>query len=218
MSRTHAMSCKIVSKAASLHRDMGQTFRHCAVANRANPRPGEPRNMEHSDGSGTGADLRVDGMPINQVGQSGVAIVDYTFVTVMAPSNQNVAGPNFTLPRRRLQAGDVEQRAEDNKITNNEYQIDAHANGYDFYGISIGKETGVFGPRCKEFLARITSIREGEEYEHDPINEHGFKNGMWSAPTALAYWTRVLMVKLTIRREVYIERAFYRARKAAGLT
>ena len=71
------------------------------------------------------------------------------------------------------------------------YQIDYQAfecsseDSYDFYGICIGKETDKFGPRCKEFLARITSIREGEEYEHDPINEHGFKNGMWSAPTAL---------------------------------
>ena len=93
MSRTHAMSCRIMCEAASLHRDVGQTFRHRAVANRAHPRPGEPRAMEHSDGSGTGADLRVDGRPINQVGQSrgqsGVAIVDCTSVTVMAPSNQN---------------------------------------------------------------------------------------------------------------------------------
>ena len=62
------------------------------------------------------------------------------------------------------------------------------------------------------------STREGEEHEHEPTNEHGFRNGTWSAPTARAHWTRVLMVKLTIRREVRIERAFHRARKAAGLT
>jgi len=47
----------------------------------------------------------------------------------------------------------------------------------------------------------------------------GFAHPRSPSPTALAYWTRVLMVKLTIRREVfYIERAFCRARKAAGLT
>ena len=40
MSRLHAMTCKIVSKVGNLHRDMGETFRHCAIANRANPRPG----------------------------------------------------------------------------------------------------------------------------------------------------------------------------------
>jgi len=49
--------------------------------------------MEHSDGSGSGtvADLRVDGMTSNQAVQSGVAITDYTLVTVMAPSNQGKA-------------------------------------------------------------------------------------------------------------------------------
>ena len=240
MSRLHAMTCKIVSKVGNLHRDMGETFRHCAIANRANPRPGEPRDMDHGDGRDTGADMRVDGMPVQLVGQRAGAVIDWTFPTVMARSNQagvplpfrsntaftrsaagGAAAPSaragvngHASVRTRVASGDVERHAEAKKISNNEYQIDAEKNGLDFYGVAIGKDTGVFGPRMQELLVRMTSIRHGEEYENDPINQYGYTAGLWSAPTALDYWCKVLLVRLVARRETYIDQAYVRARRA----
>ena len=63
-------------------------------------------------------------------------------------------------------------------------------------------------------LVRMTSIRHGEEYENDPINQHGHAAGLWSAPTALDYWCKVLLVRLVARRETYIDQAYVRARRA----
>ena len=62
----------------------------------------------------------MDGMPINQVGQSGDAIVDYTFVMTMTPSNQegtaaaarHGARSHAGALERRMHAGDVERRAD----------------------------------------------------------------------------------------------------------
>ena len=113
-----------------------------------------------------------------------------------------------------MASGDVERHAEAKKISNNEYQIDAEKNGLDFYGVAIGKDTGVFGPRMQELLVRMTSIRHGEEYENDPINQYGYTAGLWSAPTALDYWCKVLLVRLVARRETYVDQACVRARRA----
>jgi hypothetical protein len=203
--RTHFMSCKKVSKRSQAHFHFGKMVRNMAQATGANPRPGEARGTKGGAprGQKTGADLRVDNLPVWGAGDKPTGIIDWCLPIVMCPTN---------FPGDDGKSGDVEMKAEAEKITGREYHADAERSGYEFYGVALSKDGGVFGERFTELMRRMADIRKGTEYEHDGNNEYGYREGMWSTKNVFEYWCKVFMVQMVIRREKYIDQAYARSR------
>ena len=55
----------------------------------------------------------------------------------------------------------------------------------EFVPAAPEKDTCHVGQGLHTLLTRMTSAREGETFEpNDMLNQHGFKEGTWNAPTA----------------------------------
>ena len=207
--RTHFMTCDKVCKKSQAHYHFGKVVRCMAQATGANPRTGEARGAKGGAprGEKTGADLRVDNLPVLGDGEKSTGIIDWCLPIAMCPTNW---------PGEDGKSGDVEAKAEADKITGNEYHADAARNGYEFYGVALSKDGGVFGDRFTELMRRMAAIRNGDVYEHDGRNEYGYREGMWSTKNVYEYWRKVLVVQMVIRREKYIDQAYARARAFWG--
>ena len=184
--------------------------RRMAQATGANPRPGEARGATGGAprGQKTGADLRVDNLPVKGAGDRSTGIVDWCLPTVMCPTNY--PGPDG-------KSGDVEAKAEADKINGREYHADAERNGFEFYGVALSKDGGVFGERFTNLMRRMADVRKGTVYEHDGNNEYGYREGMWSTKNVFVYWSKVFVVQMVILREKYIEQAYARSRDFWGV-
>ena len=131
MSRTPATSCKIVSKTASLHQDMDQTFRQPL---RCRP-PGQPTaggttqhgtqrrlRLRHGGGPARGRDDEQPGGAIRRR-DHGLHACDGDGAVQpgqgAGAAGRHQARRNTPGQSSHAQAGDVERRAEDKRVTNN---------------------------------------------------------------------------------------------------
>ena len=65
----------------------------------------------------------------------------------------------------------------------------AHYDNMTFVPAALEKDTCHLGEGLRTLLTRMTSARDVEIFEaSDMPQQHGFKQGVWNAPTAYRFW------------------------------
>ena len=81
-----------------------------------------------------------------------------------------------------------------------------------FVPAALEKDTCHLGEGLRTLLTRMTSARDGEEFEASEMpQQHGFKQGVWNTPTAYYFWLAALLVQNVLRREQQIDNVYRQA-------
>ena len=93
-----------------------------------------------------------------------------------------------------------------NSHAHTDYHADAALNWWDFYTCATFKDTLTSGTRMQSLMGRLAATRGRVEFNGDLHRECGCREGMWTTPSVLYYWTARTLITLAVSRRTHTKK------------
>ena len=144
---------------------------------------------------------------ISSGGDHSTVIIDVTAVNRMAVTNRKAA---------REGIGKVALAAEAKKLVATPDSAVARINGHQYLGLAIERDTLTLGPGLTKFIERMSRQNLGRDFDGDLYRLFGYRKGIWSTPSAAAFWKACVVRDVLVAREQALAIVFARTVYAAG--